>query len=190
MAGSVTLVGTGIASAAKAPSPGSVTCGTVSGSLKFNPPLATNGGTTGSETTSFKGKLSGCTASGTGAKTPSSGKVSESITTNDGNSCSGFASATVKNATTFVIKWAPGTISSTTITFPAGDVTVTNGGSGFKLAGSPSKPVTGSGSYPGTDNFAGSSATANTNVNLETGLCAGGKPQKTIKITGGSDTVG
>jgi len=190
MAGSVTLVGTGIASAAKAPSPGSVKCTSITGSLKFTPPLATNGTTTGSETTAFKGKLGSCTVTGTGAKTPSKGTVSSSTTSNNGNSCSGFAAGAVKTGTTFAIKWAPGTISPTTITFPAGDISVTGGGSGFTLQGSPSKPVTGSGSYPGTDNFAGSVATADTSVNLETGLCAGGKPQKTIKITGGSDLVG
>jgi len=190
MAGSVTLVGTSIASAASAPSPGSVKCTSVSGKLTFNPPLATNGTTTGTETTTFKGKLGSCTATGTGAKTPSKGTVSESSTTNNGNSCSGFAAGTVKTGTTFAIKWAPGTIASSSITFPAGDISVTGGGTGFTLAGSPSKPVTGSGSYPGTDNFAGSSAAATTTTNLETGLCAKGKPQKTIVITGGTDIVG
>jgi hypothetical protein len=190
MAGSVTFVGTSLASAASAPSPGSLHCTSISGTLKFTPPLATNGSTTGSETTAFKGKLGNCTASGTGAKTPTKGTVSSSTTTNNGNKCSNFASGAANSGTTFAIKWAPGSIAPTSITFPPGDIMVTNGGSGFTLQGSPSKPVTGSGSYPGTDSFKSSVATATTNVNLETGLCQNGKPQKTIKITGGDDKIG
>ena len=59
-----------------------------------------------------QGELGSCTATGTGAKTPSKGTVSESTTTNNGNSCSGFAAGTVKTGTTFNIKWAPGSISA------------------------------------------------------------------------------
>ena len=191
MAGTVALVGTGVAAAkGKAPSPGSVTCTTVSGVLKFSTPLTTNGPSTGSETTTFAGKLGSCTATGTGSKSPKSGKVSESTTTNNGSSCSGFSSGVIKNATTFTIKWAPGSISPTTITFPAGDISVASNGEGFTLGGAKGT-VTGSGSYPGSDNFAGSKAQASTApLNLTNGLCAGGKPQKTIKIVSGTDTVG
>jgi len=183
--GSLALVGTGVASAKKAPSVGSVTCSTLSGVLKLSPPLATNGTTTGTETTTFKGKVSNCTASGTGAVTPKSAKVSSVTTSNTGTLCSGFSGSIIKNSTTFTVKWAPSSITATVITFPAGDISVASNDEGFTL-GSGKGPVTGSGSYPGTDTFASSTAQATSNVNLLSGLCSGGKPQKTIAVTGGT----
>jgi len=186
MTGSVVLVGTGVAVAGgKVTGTGSVSCSSVTGTLKFNPPLTTNGPTSGSETSSFKGVLSSCSG---GTPTPSGAKVTESTTTNDGSSCSGFSGNTVKTATTFTITWkAKPAVVPSIITYPAGDITVTDGGTGFTLAGSPSKPVTGSGSYPGADDFASATSHSSTApLNLETGLCAGGKPQKTIKITSGT----
>lgn len=190
MAGSVALIGPGIASAKGAvAATGSITCTSISGTLKFSPPLSTSGGTTGSETTTFKGKVGGCSG---GSPTASGGTVSLKNVSNNGNSCSGFATSTGNSAQTFTIKWKSSPkISPTTTTFPAGDITVSPNGQGFTLQSGPGGPVTGSGSYPGSDNFAGSKATANSNTNLETGLCknkAGN--QKTIKITSGSDTVG
>ena len=186
--GSVALVGTGVAFANKAPSPGSVTCSTLSGVLKLSPPLTTNGPTIGTETTTFKGKVSNCTASGTGAVTPKSAKVSSLTTSNTGSSCAGFSSSIIKNSTTFTVKWAPSSISPTVITFPAGDISVASNDEGFTLGGGKG-PVTGSGSYPGTDTFAGSTAKAATNVNLLSGLCAKGKPQKTIAVTSGTIVI-
>jgi hypothetical protein len=164
----------------------------VAGELKFSPALASNGTTTGSETTTFKGTLGSC-AGGDGATiVASSAKVAESTTTNDGNSCSGFSAATLKNSTTFTITWkAKPAINPTTITFPAGDISVASNGEGFTLGGAKGT-VSGTGSYPGSGSaFSGSSAQASTApLNLETGLCAGGKPQKDIKVVSGTDTVG
>jgi len=188
MVGSVVLVGTTLASAsanAKKTGTGTVTCTTVSGKLSFNPPLATNGPTTGSSTTTFKGKLSSCSG---GVPTPTGATVSETSTSNNGWNCATFGANTAKTGTTFAIKWK-GPINATSVTFPAGDISVSGGGTGFKLGGG-AGTVTGSGSYPGGDNFAGSSSSATTNVNLLTGLCAGGKAQKSITITGGVSVSG
>jgi hypothetical protein len=187
MAGSVTLVGTGVATAkGKVTGTGSVTCTSVTGELKFDPPLETNGATTGSSTTSFKGVLGDCSG---GTPTPTSAKVAESTTTNDGNSCSGFAANTLKTGTTFTITWkAKPAVNPTTITFPPGDISVASNGEGFTLGGAKGT-VTGTGSYPGTSGTPFSTATSEAStapLNLETGLCAGGKPQKDIKIVSGS----
>jgi hypothetical protein len=192
MLGSVALVGS-VASAKAAPvaAAGSITCTNVTGTLKFNPPLETNGTSTGSETTTFAGKLASCTGGDGATIVASSAKVAESTTTNDGNSCSGFSAATLKNSTTFTITWkAKPAIDPSVITFPAGDIAVASNGEGFTLGGG-AGTVTGTGSYPGAKNFAGGSAQASTApLDLETGLCAKGKPQKTIKIVSGTDTVG
>ena len=90
------------AKAAKTNTSGSITCTAVAGELKFSPPLASNGTTTGSETTTFKGTLGSCTGGDGATVVASSGKVAELTTTNDGNSCAGFSAATLKNATTFI----------------------------------------------------------------------------------------
>jgi hypothetical protein len=194
MLGSMALIGTGVASAkaAKTNAAGSITCTSISGELKFSPPLATNGSTTGSETTSFKGVLGSCSGGDGATIVATSGKVAESDTTNDGNSCSGFAAATLKASTTFTITWkAKPAINPTSVTYPAGDISVASNGEGFTLGGAKGT-VTGTGSYPGANPaFGASTAEASTApVDLETGLCAGGKPQKDIKVVSGSDTVG
>jgi hypothetical protein len=192
MLGSVAIIGSAAsAKAAKTNASGSITCTAVAGELKFSPPLASNGTTTGSETTTFKGTLGSCTGGDGATVVASSGKVAELTTTNDGNSCAGFSAATLKNATTFTITWkAKPAINPTSITFPAGDIAVATNDEGFTLGGG-SGTVTGTGSYPGAKNFAGSSAQASTApLNLANGLCAGGKPQKDIKIVSGTDTVG
>jgi len=193
MFGSMALISSGVASAkaTKTNATGTITCTKVAGVLKFSPPLSPSGPTTGSETTTFKGTLGTCTGGDGATIVASSGKVAESTTTNDGSSCTGFSSATLKTATTFTITWkAKPAINPTSVTFPAGDIAVASNGEGFTLGGG-SGTVSGTGSYPGAHNFAGGSAQASTApLDLETGLCAGGKSQKTIKIVSGTDTVG
>jgi len=192
MLGSVALVGS-VASAKTTPvaAAGSITCTSVTGVLKFNPPLSPTGGTTGQEVTTFAGKLGSCTGGDGATIVASSGKVAETSTTNDGDSCTGFSSATLKTATTFTITWkAKPAIDTSVITFPAGDISVASNGEGFTLGGG-AGTVSGVGSYPGAKNFAGGSAQASTApLNLTNGLCAKGKDQKTIKIVSGTDTVG
>jgi hypothetical protein len=115
--------------------------------------------------------------------------VAETSTTNDGNSCSNFGANTLKTGTTFTITWkAAAKVNPTVINFPAGDISVASNGEGFTLGGG-AGTVTGTGSYPGTNDFKSSSSEASTApLNLETGLCAKGKPQKDIKIVSGSTT--
>ena len=191
MLASVGLVGTGVASAkGKTASPGTVTCTSVKGVLKFSTPITSTGATSGSQTTSFKGKIGGCTASGTGAVTPKKGKVSSTSTSNGGSNCAGFGGSVATTATTFTIKWAPSKILPTVITFPAGAISVASGGKGFTLGGSGVSVAAGS-SYAGTDNGGSSTASATTTIDL-TNLCAAvvKKPLKSIKIVSGSDHVG
>jgi len=191
MLASVGVVGTGAAFAkGKAASPGTVTCTSVKGVLKFSTPISSTGPTSGSQTTAFKGVISGCTASGAGAVTPKVGKVSSSSTSNGGSNCAGFGGSVATTATTFTIKWAPSTILPTVITFPAGAISVASGGKGFTLGGSGVSVAAGS-SYAGTDNGGSSTASATTTIDL-TNLCAAvvKKPLKSIKIVSGSDHVG
>jgi hypothetical protein len=175
------MVGVGVASAKKAAAAGTLTCSTVNATLKFAPPLSSKGLTTGTETTSIKGTVSGCKVGGGGTVSPTGGKISSKIVSQNGNSCSGFLTGASKTPEGFTTKWSPGTISPTTSVFPAGTTTgITSPDLGFKLGG---KGVTETGSYTGTDGGASSTATVLTNLTSTSQFCASGTV-KTLVLTG------
>jgi len=148
---SVFMIGSGQVWAKKGASPGNVTCASITGSVKFSPPLTAAGGAS-SEKVTTKATLTQCTASGTGAVTPTKGTTG-TVTADTSNGCVAVLEAPGK-AGTLTTKWSPGSISPSVVSGPAPKtalgppITLTYGGPG----------TTGSGSYTSADDGAASTA--------------------------------
>ena len=114
--GLLTLLEMTPASAKTLVEPGSVTCSSIAGSIKFSPSVTASGGAS-SEKITISTKLSNC-AAGTGSTLPSSGSFVSNISEST-NSCvtvleglEGGKSGTVTAAVT----WSPKTIAPSTFT--------------------------------------------------------------------------
>jgi hypothetical protein len=171
---SVFMIGSGSVWAKKGPSSGSVTCSSITGSVKYSPALTAAGGAS-TEKITTKTTLTNCVASGTGTDTT--------------NGCAAVLTAPGK-AGTLTTKWSPGSIEASVVSGPApktsisgsGVITVTYGGAG----------TTGTGSYPGSDNFASSKASitlAQTQAQIMSS-CSSKKGLKGLTIASGSATIG
>jgi hypothetical protein len=159
--------------------PGTISCNSIKGSFKFNPPLFTTA-TSSSETVTVKSTVTGCTTAG-GGLTPKKG--SNAVTSSfSSNGCAAVLEGAAKSQT-ITTKWAPGTIAPSVVTFPppkstTSPITITYGGAG----------TTGTGSYLGSDSGASSTVTidiAGTVASL-TATCGGKKGLKGLTITGGT----
>jgi hypothetical protein len=92
-----------------------VTCNTITGTLKFSVPLTLTGPTTGAQTVTVKAKLAGCTSPDVTAAvqavdpngaTVFGGTTSGTLTSNGGSGCLGLAGPGTA-AGTLVTKWTP-----------------------------------------------------------------------------------
>jgi hypothetical protein len=180
----VSTVGLSSAWAKKAPVAvaGNLTCNQESGTLTFNPPLSSSGATTGSEVTTVKVKIAGCSGNAT---LPKGGKVNSTISSTNGNSCIALAKPST-TPITLATAWSPKTIAGTSITFK-GYQPVTSPTIGFNLGGAGTIGAAGS-SYLGSDQGKSTTATSSTNMTVAqfTTACAGPKGLKTLKIVSGT----
>jgi hypothetical protein len=166
--------------AGAASQPGTVSCKGLSGTIRFDPPLKSGG--TAPEVLTGRVTVDDCTAKG-GAK-PRSGKATIVISA-AANTCTTLESGTTVPIT-FVVKWSKDGTSS--ITFP-GFTPVAAATAGFSLGGA---GTTVSGSYPGSD--AGASSTATVVSDLTTkqivGVCGSEVGLKSLKIVSGTLSLG
>ncbi len=163
-----------------------VTCTGVSGTVKFSPPITTNE-SAGTETTSIKATLTGCTSNATGLTVLSgSAKGSISSTHTAGtNGCTALAGNNTENGT-LTTKWK----SSPKLSSGSSVVTVhsvmgsigSNGNATFHIPGS--TPSSGTGSFSGTDNGASDATSAQTTTSASSILatCETAKGLKSIGI--------
>ena len=167
--------------------PGTVSCTGINVKVKLSPPLKN---TSGGNTVTFKGKISGCTASASGV-TVSGGKVSGSLT-GTGSGCAGLATG-VQSPISVTIKWkgkgaggAPLNPSSVTI---GGADAATEAGTndvGFSL------PAAGNSGVQVTGSFAGSNAAPDASTDYsettvsQAGTECGAKGIKTLKLDHGT----
>ena len=133
---------------------GTISCTIINAKVKLSPPLTNSSGGTD---VSFKGKLSGCTVSGSG-DTITSGKVSGTISNPNSSGCTGLASG-IQTPINLDIKWK-GKHNGGKAKFD--DSMVTIGGADAAVEGSTndvgfSLPAAGNSGIQVTDSFAGSS---------------------------------
>jgi hypothetical protein len=81
-------------------------CNTLTGTLKFATKLTLGGPTTGTNTTTVKGTVAGCTDSDNGGVGMFSGTLGSTITTSGGSACLGLAGVS-SNTGTAKIVWKP-----------------------------------------------------------------------------------
>jgi hypothetical protein len=180
----------GMASAKAAPpinaTSNTVTCTGVSGSAKFSPALTTNEAA-GTEKTTIKAKLTGCTSNATGLAVASGGVSGSFSSTHTAgtNGCASLAGSSTESGV-LTVKW------KTTPKLSSGNSSVTvssvSGGIGsdgnatFTIPGS--TPDSGTGSFSGTDHGASDSTTAQTTTSASSILssCEGKKGLKAIGI--------
>ncbi len=177
----VGVVGTGTAFAAAAiNAPGTVHCTSITGSVKFKPPLTL---TAGGTTVTAKGAMSGC--SGSGGETGVTGKFKATITSSGPeHGCAGIASGT--SSEVFTVKWkgdlhgAKAKFNSSTITVSGSSiVTNSHGDEGFELP-NPATPHSSTvGSFAGTSS-AESFAYTNETASAFSASCASGIKSVTI----------
>jgi len=182
------VVGVGAASAASAVNaPGTVHCTSITGSVKFKPPLQL---TTGGAKVTAKGVMSGCT--GTGGETGLSGKFKATIVSAGNTGCAGLAGGTTSE--TFTVKWK-GDLNGSKAKFnPStivvqGSTIVTNGAGdeGFELP-NPSHEPNGAST---TGSFAGLSSAESFAYTTETaGQFSAGCGPGIKSVTIGSGTLG
>lgn len=186
---SVFMISSGQVWAKKGASPGTVTCASITGSVKYSPPLTAAGGAS-SETVTTKTTLTQCTVSGTGAKVPSKGTTSTK-TTDTSNGCVAVLEAPGK-AGTLTTKWSPGSIEASVVSGPAPTTTVNPPGHGTITLTYGGAGTTGSGSFPGSDNFASSTAsiTLGQTEDQITASCSSSKGLKGLTIVSGHAHVG
>ena len=194
----VTTLVAGPASAAKSPpfkgdAVGKVSCTGVLVKLKFSPPATLSGGGTN---VSFKGKLSGCTVSGTPAgvtEVIQQGKITGSTVTN-GTGCAGFASGS-NNVINATVVWkgkynnGKASFTNTTATL-MGDVAANDpsGNTGFEVPNPSDSGSTTTGSFAGSvtdESFFFSSMSSNAILNQ----CNGPHGLKKLNLTHGSVTA-
>jgi len=180
----ITVGPTGIlpaAAAAGGTQPGTVSCKQLSGGIRFNPPLKTDG--TSPEVTNVNVTARDCKAHDGGA-TPHTGKGTEAFSgTND---CATLESGDDTPAS-FSVEWSSGDGEST-IAF-AGFSTLTTGKAGFSVGGIGTEV---SGSYPGADGGASSTATVISNLTSAqiASACNGSSGLRSLKIRSGSLDIG
>jgi hypothetical protein len=131
--GGAVVVQSGVAAATKTPTTlsGTITC-SMSGSLKFSPPLV-NGGTA-SDTISVKAKLGSCSGAGAsgGGVTLTGGRLAATATSTVQNSCGAVFSGSALPELAGTVKWmGSGPITSSSVDITNGDaVTDVNGDNG------------------------------------------------------------
>ena len=176
------------ASSFSGPATGTVSCTGINVKVKLSPPLKN---TSGGNTTTFKGKISGCTVSGS-TDTVTGGKVSGTLTT-AGTGCAGLASG-VQNAINVDIKWkgkhngGAAHFTDSMVTIGGADAATEPGTSdvGFSL------PAAGNSGIQVTGSFAGSSSVPDSNTDYSTttvsqaGAECGAKGIKILKLDHGS----
>lgn len=176
--GLVTVLGSGAASAKGSPPTGTVTCTGVTGTTTFNPPLTNSG--TSAENGKQKITFTSCTSSSgvTVTKGAATGTISQAT-----NSCGGLAGGS-GTGFTFEIKWAPGKVGKSVVSFssetPSSD---SSGDEGFSLSGG---SVTGS--FAGSETASGTAYTNQTATQLAS-ECGSSGGLKTLTITSGSITI-
>lgn len=84
-----------------------VTCNTLSGKITFATGLTNGGPSTGSNTITVKGKVSGCTDSDNSNVKLFKGAIASTITTNNGSNCAGLLGPSNVSGTAR-ITWTPG----------------------------------------------------------------------------------
>jgi hypothetical protein len=180
----VTAIGPTTAWAKSTVQPGTVTCKSVTGYVKFSPGLTAAGGKSVKVTSSTT--YSSCTATG-GGISPTKG-TEKSTSTASSNGCTAVLEA-APTTETFTTKWSPSNIASSTTIFPASaikssesPVSLTYGGTG----------TTGTGSYTGTDGGAKTTATVvfTQTVASITSACTTKAGLKELTIASGSATTG
>jgi len=180
------VVGGGTAFAGSAVNaPGTVHCTSITGSVKFKPPLQL---TTGGAKVSAKGVMSGCT--GTGGETGVTGKFKATIVSAGNTGCVGLAGGT--NSETFTVKWkgdlngSKAKFNSSTIVVHGSTIVTGPGGvEGFELP-NPSTPTsTTTGSFAGTSSAESYAYTTLTAGQFSTDCGPGIK-----SVTIGSGTLG
>lgn len=176
---SMVAVTGGIASAkGKVNGTGTVTCTTISGTIKFNPALKTTGPFT-TEQASIAVKIGGCSG---GTPNPTKGIVKENLNPGTSNDCTSLATSAAEMLS---VKWA-GKLNPSVTAF-SGYTTGTNGSgdAGFILPNSGGTGTT-TGSFAGS----GAHAAAYSNMTEAQILAACGSPSglKSLKVTSGNST--
>jgi len=167
---------------ASTPQAGTVVCRSISGTIRFDPPLEDNG--TSAEVASLKIAVTRCRASGSGA-TPHRGKAVAALPTAT-NSCADVTSVGFRG-TSLDVKWSPTSIGHSAIDFaaftplPGAKVALAAGGAGTTVVGS----------YPGTDVGASSTATMSTTMSTAqlAAACRSHHGLKALQIRSGSLAV-
>ena len=192
----VTVVTVGPASAGSppftGPATGTVTCTSINIKVKFSPGLTLTGG---GQNVTFKGKIGGCTVSGSGDAI-SSGKITGS-TTGTGTGCAGLAGGS-DTPLMIDIKWK-GTHNGGKAKFPDSNVTANGnfpatspgGDAGFEIPNPDTAPNNGSvtGSFAKTGNLDESFAYSNEDSNTIAGQCSSKHGLKKLAVVSGSLVV-
>ncbi len=138
--------------AIKAVATGSVSCGTVTGRLAFEPPLTATG--TGPERATVTLRASDCTTTGSSASTVGSGSADVTLTSPT-STCSGVLTL---RSVALTIHWTPATIRPSTVSFSGYSITSTPSGSGGFAFPDPGGRSSVTGSFAGMNRGAGSTA--------------------------------
>jgi len=169
--------------AASTPQAGTVACRSVTGKIKFDPPLEGNG--TSAEVASLKITVTRCRASG-GGTSPHAGKAVAALSLGT-NSCADLTSGDIRG-TSLDVKWNPTSIGDSVIDFPAftpltgPKVALAAGGAGTTVIGS----------YAGTDVGASSTATMVATLSMAqlTVACGSHHGLAALRIRSGALAVG
>jgi hypothetical protein len=166
------------------PQSGSVACSGVSGMVTFNPPL-TDGGTS-PEVALAQVTLTGCVGAD-GATSPDAGYGTVSLFTPT-DDCASLDSGGAPIATSLAVGWSPTTLGTSAIGF-SGFSLLSNGDAGFSLGGAGTSV---SGSYPGDDAGASTTATAFSTMSTAeiAAACGSADGLESLTLAGGSLSVG
>jgi len=164
--------------------PGTVGCSNVTGTVTFNPPLIDGG--TSPEVVLAQVTLSGCVGAD-GALSPDTGYGTVSLIS-PSNDCSSLESGGAPISSSLAVGWSPTTLGTSSVVFPGFSLS-SDGNAGFSLGGA---GTTVSGSYPGAD--AGASTTATASSSLSGGqigaACASSDGLDSLTIDGGTLNLG
>ena len=190
-AGLVTVVSATSASASAftGPASGTVTCSAINVKVKLSPPLTNSAGGT---TVSFKGKISGCTVSGS-TDTITSGKITGSLSNPSSSGCSGLATG-VQVPINVTIKWkgkhngGAAHFDNSTVTIGGADAAVESGTNdvGFSLPAAGNSGVQVTGSFAGSNSTPDASTDYSETTVAQAGSECGAKGIKTLKLDHGS----
>jgi len=164
--------------------PGTVSCSDVSGTVTFSPPLVDGG--TSSEVVLAQVALSGCVGAD-GATTPDSGYGTVSLVSPT-NDCSSLESGGEVVSTPLAVGWSPGALGTSSVVFPGFSLS-SNGEAGISLGG---EGTTVSGSYPGDDQGASTTASGFSSMSLDQigAACSSSDGLDSLTIDGGSLNLG